>query len=90
MHSFPSHIWGVYLVYITYICIYECIYRKLKKSITIIAFAYELEAPTRKCMLKGTLTCFKNKNIHIKLLAKTLMQTQLKAVLLNKNKSERA
>ena len=78
MHSFPSHIWGVYLVYITY------------KSITIIAFAYELEAPTRKCMLKGTLTCFKNKNIHIKLLAKTLMQTQLKAVLLNKNKSERA
>ena len=80
MHSFPSHIWGVYLVYITYIC----------KSITIIAFAYELEAPTRKCMLKGTLTCFKDKNIHIKLLAKTLMPTQLKPVLLNKNKSERA
>ena len=55
-----------------------------------IAIAYELEAPIRKCMLKGTLTCFKDKNIHIKLLAKTLMPTQLKAVLLNKNKSERA
>ena len=60
------------------------------KSITIIPIAYDLEAPIRKCMLKGTLTCFKDKNIYIKLLAKTLMPTQLKAVLLNKNKSERA
>ena len=55
-------------------------------STTIIAIPYELEAPIRKRLLKGTLTCFKDKNIHIKLLAKTLMPIKLKPGLLNKNK----